>query len=33
MKAMVLRVWEFLSTQITAAQSANSKEEETWLGI
>lgn len=33
MKAIVLRVWEYISNQITAGQPANSREEETWLGI
>lgn len=33
MKAIVLRAWEFISTQIAASQRATRKEEETWLGI
>lgn len=33
MKALVLRVWEFINTQITPEPPINSKEEETWLGI
>jgi hypothetical protein len=32
MKAIVLRVWEYFSNQVTMTQSGNS-EEETWLGI
>jgi hypothetical protein len=33
MKAIVLRVWEFMSRQLAASQRTTRKEEETWLGI
>ena len=33
MKAIVLRVWEYISNQITASRPGNDQEEETWLGI
>ena len=32
MKAIVLRVWDYFSNQVTTTQSG-SREEETWLGI
>ena len=32
MKAIVLRVWEYISSQVSVSESDN-HEEETWLGI
>lgn len=33
MKAIVLRVWEYISSQVSGSESGNHQEEESWLGI